>query len=258
MNRYFIQLAYDGTAYHGWQRQPNALTVQEVVENALTQYTGQPVFLTGQGRTDTGVHASEFYAHWDSSENIDSVLRGPVEEGVRTLNRMLPGDIVIHRFWQVSPEMHARYSALFRTYRYRIHWSKDPFRARYSWQVPSGPDWDSVFKATALLAGNRDYGCFAKSGGGQHHEICNLTHAEWTINEGQSAVFEVRANRFLRNMVRAIVGTLMEVGRGYRSCNQVEDLLNGGTRSEAGSSAPAHGLCLTRVEYPAGSIQTAS
>jgi tRNA pseudouridine38-40 synthase len=171
---------------------------------------------------------------------------------------MLPGDIVIHRFWQVSPEMHARYSALFRTYRYRIHWSKDPFRARYSWQVPSGPDWDSVFKATALLAGNRDYGCFAKSGGGQHHEICNLTHAEWTINEGQSAVFEVRANRFLRNMVRAIVGTLMEVGRGYRSCNQVEDLLNGGTRSEAGSSAPAHGLCLIRVEYPAGSIQTAS
>lgn len=255
MNRYFIQLAYDGTAYHGWQRQPNAVTVQELIENALTQYTGKPVWLTGQGRTDTGVHASEFFAHWDAEEDLRTLLRGPVEDGIRVLNRMLPNDLVIQRVFQVPETAHARFSALFRTYHYRVHWVKDPFRARYSWQIPACPDWDSVLKAAALLPGNRDFGCFARAGGGQQHDMCNLTHAQWILNADQSAVFEIRANRFLRNMVRAIVGTLMEVGRGYRSHDQINDLMNEGTRSDAGTSAPAHGLCLVHVEYPDGIIQ---
>ncbi len=258
MNRYFIQLAYDGTAYHGWQRQPNAMTVQELIENALAQFTGEPVFLTGQGRTDTGVHASEFFAHWDAKEDLRSLLRGQVEDGIRVLNRMLPNDLVIQRVFQVPVSAHARYSALFRTYQYRIHWVKDPFQARYSWQIPACPDWDSLIKATALLPGNRDYSCFARAGGGQQHGLCNLTHAHWKLNEDQSAVFEIRANRFLRNMVRAIVGTLMEVGRGYRPYHQIIDLLNEGTRSDAGTSAPAHGLCLVHVEYPDGIIQKPS
>lgn len=258
MNRYFIHLAYDGTAYHGWQRQPNALTVQEVIENAFTRFTGGPVFLTGQGRTDTGVHASDFYAHWDSPEEPHTLLRGPLEDGIKTINRMLPADIVIYRVTRVRLDDHARYSALFRTYQYRINWHKNPFLSRYSWQIPFCPDWDSLHKATALLPGHRNYGCFARTGGGQHHDLCNLTHAQWIIHEDQSAVFEVRANRFLRNMVRAMVGTLVEVGRGYRPYDQIHALLEGGTRADSGTSAPAHGLTLVRVEYPEGLLTSIS
>jgi len=247
--RFFIELAYDGGAYHGWQRQPNALTVQEVLEEVLGKFTGEPAYLTGQGRTDTGVHARQFFAHWDCVAPPVELLANP-EAWVHTLNRILPADVSVQQILEVSPQDHARYSALSRTYEYQIHWIKNPFRSAYSWQIPAEPLWDRVHEATQLLHGQRDYSCFARSGGGQSHGICDLQLARWEPLGDGAALLKIRANRFLRNMVRAIVGTLMEVGRGYRPLSGIPELLEGGHRSEAGSSAPAHGLHLVQVLYP--------
>jgi len=252
--RFFLHLSYDGGAYHGWQRQPNAVTVQETLENALSVYTRRAVYLTGQGRTDTGVHAISFYAHWDLHE-MDALPWGTdLGLWLARLNRMLPKDIAVHKVFQVPETLHARYSALSRTYQYRIHWSKDPFWESRSWWLPSPPLWEEVQRATETLPGLRDFGAFARSGGGQKHNICQLTKAEWTMDGPHRAFLTLVANRFLRNMVRAVVGTLVEVGRGYRRAEDMEALIQEARRSSAGSSAPAHGLYLTEVTYPQGAI----
>lgn len=250
MPRFFLHLSYDGGAYHGWQRQPNAVTVQETLENALSLFARQAVYLTGQGRTDTGVHATSFYAHWDINGDEPLPWASDPELWLSRLNRMLPRDIAVHRIYQVPDSAHARYSALSRTYQYRIHWTKDPFWEGRSWWLPGPPDWEAVHRATATLPGLRDFGAFARSGGGQKHNICQLSKAEWTMDGPHRAILTLVANRFLRNMVRAVVGTLVEVGRGYRRAEDMDTLIQEARRSMAGTSAPAHGLYLTEVTYP--------
>ena len=252
MPRFFLHLSYDGGAYHGWQKQPNAITVQETLEKALSVYTRQDVYLTGQGRTDTGVHATSFYAHWDLKDDEPLPWQANLDGWLSRLNRMLPPDLAVHALIRVPNTLHARYSALSRTYCYRDHWNKDPLLAGRSWWLSSQPDWEAVIKATDALPGPRDFGAFARSGGGQKHNLCELRRAEWTFPAPGQASLTLQANRFLRNMVRAVVGTLMEVGRGYRSADQMESLIQEAKRSAAGSSAPAHGLYLEKVEYPQG------
>ena len=252
MPRFFLHLSYNGGAYHGWQKQPNEITVQETLEKALSVYTRQDVFLTGQGRTDAGVHATCFYAHWDFKEGEAWPWEANPEVWLARLNRMLPPDLALHAVIGVPDTLHARFSALSRTYRYRIHWTKDPFLAGRSWWLPAQPDWEAVISATKALPGTRDFGAFARSGGGQKHNFCELRRAEWTFPAPGEACLTLQANRFLRNMVRAVVGTLMEVGRGYREAHLMEQLIQEANRSAAGTSAPAHGLYLEQVEYPEG------
>ncbi|MFN3529047.1 MAG: tRNA pseudouridine(38-40) synthase TruA [Bacteroidia bacterium] len=242
MQRYFVELAYDGTAYHGWQRQMNAMSVQQRLEEAMSLIFGHPVYLIGQGRTDTGVHARQFFAHFDSPLAL-------AERHVHKLNSYLPADLAILRFIKVPADAHARFSALSRTYEYHIHSIKDPFLQLRSLQLYSMPDMALMQSAANLMLLHEDFACFARSGGGQKTTICKLSRASWE-QQGHTAVFTITANRFLRNMVRAVVGSLLEVGQGRKPISWFEELLAGGSRSDAGNSAAAHGLYLTEILYP--------
>ena len=244
-NRFFIELAYNGTAYHGWQIQPNALSVQECLDKALTTFFRQPVASLGCGRTDTGVHATQFFAHADIL-NVDATQ---VDRFVGSINALLPYDIAIKRIFPVEADAHARFHATARAYKYYLHFHKDPFRLDRSWLFKGDLDVDAMNKAAEILQQYTDFSCFSKSNTQTFTNNCKITHArfEW---EGDALVFRIEADRFLRNMVRAIVGTLIRVGKHEIAVEAIVDIINSKNRSNAGQSVPACGLYLVKVAYP--------
>ena len=239
--RYFVDFAYNGSAFHGSQRQPNGVTVQEVMEEAFATILRQPVALTFAGRTDAGVHAEHMFTHFDIEE-LPVTDDGLLER----LNSLLPATIAVHRIFPVRDDLHARFSALSRTYEYRITTDKDPFRQDLVTRVAPGLDFNAMNQAAQCLLGTQDFASFCKVHTDVKTTICTITHAEWSNN-----IFTITADRFLRNMVRAVVGTLFEVGRGKMSIETFRDVIANKNRCSAGQSVPAAGLYLTRIEYPA-------
>ncbi|MBN1143250.1 MAG: tRNA pseudouridine(38-40) synthase TruA [Bacteroidales bacterium] len=245
MNRYFIELSFKGTRYHGWQLQPNAESVQAVIDNALSMLLHEPVETTGAGRTDAGVHALFFTAHFDTSQCINDY-----KHFVYKMNALLPRDMVIHEVYPVKPDSHARYSAVSRTYTYRVCRTRDPFIDELSWSYSGVLDIDLMNKACEMLLKTSDFTSFSKLHTDVKNNICILTEAVWNEN-GNQLVFTITGNRFLRNMVRAIVGTLVDLGRGRISLEKFVEIIDGKDRRMAGFSAPAQGLMLTGISYPA-------
>ncbi len=241
--RYFLELSFDGTDYHGWQRQPNALSVQQLLEEALSMLLSAPISVVAAGRTDAGVHAHQLFVHFDTELKLDAA------ELVHRLNRFLPEAIVVHELFEVRSEAHARFDALSRTYCYRISTVKNPFSNRFAWYVAQPLNLEAMNEAATMLLGTHDFECFSKSHTDVKTYICTITQAVFEPLEDE-IVLTIRADRFLRNMVRAIVGTLVEVGSGKRDLSSIQSLLESKSRSEAGVSVPAKGLSLVAVEYP--------
>ena len=251
--RYFIQLSYDGTGYHGWQVQPNGVSVQEVLQKALSTLLRQPTEVTGAGRTDAGVHASMMVAHfdWPAAHEGEGCEEAPLDCTQLTykLNRLLPPDVAVQAVRPVGPEMHARFSATRRTYHYYIHKRKNPFLRGYSWQVNVPLDFALMNEAAQVLLEYSDFTSFSKTGTDVKTNICQLTEARWEQLKPGEWRFTVSANRFLRNMVRAIVGTLVEVGRHRMTISQMRHAIEAKDRQRAGESVPGHALYLTNIEY---------
>jgi tRNA pseudouridine38-40 synthase len=243
--RYFLQLAYDGTNYHGWQIQPNAISVQEVLDKALSTLCGEAIYTLGCGRTDTGVHAKDFYAHFDTSKELDDRL-------IINLNGILPDDIAAKRFIKLDDQAHARFDATQRSYEYHMHFHKDPFKNGYSYYFPyqRKPDVHLMNEAAKYLLEVNDFACFSKAHAGAKTTICNVTRAEWQIIDDNTIVFHISADRFLRNMVRAIVGTLIDVGNGKLTSEDLKKIIESKNRSMAGTSVPGNGLYLCEIKYP--------
>ncbi|MEO6631414.1 MAG: tRNA pseudouridine(38-40) synthase TruA [Mucilaginibacter sp.] len=248
--RYFIELAYDGTNYHGWQTQPNAVAVQEVLDKALSTVLRQPIETVGCGRTDTGVHAREFFAHFDV-ETIDDRPWTMDETAniLRSLNSVLPKDIAIKNIFAVAAEAHARFDATLRSYEYHIHFNKDPFKTGYSWELRDKPDLELMNKAAVIITQYTDFSCFSKSNTQVKTNNCKISETGWIVKD-DGIVFQISADRFLRNMVRAIVGTLIMVGRKEIEPEALHAIIGSKNRSNAGMSVPAGGLFLTHVSYP--------
>ena len=258
--RYFIELAYNGTAYHGWQIQQNAVSVQELLNKALSTILRQPIETTGCGRTDTGVHAKEFFAHFDieghspwsmvdsksSSYGLSTIDYG---HKVRGLNALLPPDIAIKNIIPVHADAHARFDATSRSYQYHVRFSKDPFLQGASWQLRDVPNIGLMNRAAVIMMDYIDFSCFSKSNTQVKTNNCKITSAEW-VKTDSGIVFHITADRFLRNMVRAIVGTLMMIGREEISPESIREIIESKNRSNAGTSVPACGLYLTEVKYP--------
>ena len=242
--RFFITLSYDGTRYHGWQVQPNGPSVQEKLQWALSTILRQDIQVTGAGRTDAGVHARMMVAHFDV-ETMDYEL----QDLMYKLNRLLPQDIAIQMIEPVSDEMHARFSATSRTYHYYIHTVKDPFLRAYSCELHYPLDFDKMNEAAAILMTYEDFGAFCKAHADVKTTLCHITAAQWHQTSSSSWYFEITANRFLRNMVRAVVGTLIDVGRGRLSLDDFRKVIEGKRRTEAGESMPANALFLEEVKY---------
>ncbi len=251
--RYFIELAYDGTNYHGWQVQDNAISVQEVLNKALATILRESVETTGCGRTDTGVHARQLYAHFDlelmvgSEQSMDHGLWAM--DKIRSLNAILPHDIAIKRIIPVNVDAHARFDAVLRSYEYHVHFEKDPFKINHSWELRDKPNINLMNMAAKIIMEHTDFSCFSKSNTQVLTNNCKISRAEWVCNEG-AMVFHISADRFLRNMVRAIVGTLMLVGKKEIEPEDVRAIIESKNRSNAGVSVPACGLYLTEVKYP--------
>ena len=245
--RYFIRFSYLGTDFHGSQRQPNGNTVQETMEKALEMIFREEVPLTFAGRTDAGVHAREMYAHMDIN---DEVMQREGGRLVFRLNGILPDSIAIYDILPVTDEAHARFDATRRTYEYHIVDHKDPFLHTLATRVRPGLDFDAMNEAAKCLIGRQDFASFCRSNTDVKTTICDLTRAEWEILDRGHAVFTIAADRFLRNMVRAVVGTLFEVGRGKMTKEQFADVITQHNRCAAGDSAPAEGLFLTHITYP--------
>jgi tRNA pseudouridine38-40 synthase len=246
MTRYFISLSFRGTAYHGWQIQPGKHTVQGLLTKALDTVLSSQIQVTGAGRTDTGVHASFFCAHFDSARpDLDSD-----GQFIYNLNGMLPDDIAIKRLTRVKPDANARFDALSRTYTYTVTREKNPFLADTAWLLYWKLDIDLMNQAAAILLKHSDFTSFSRLHGGNKTNICRVSLADWHEENGR-LIFTITADRFLRNMVRAVVGTLIPVGRGKFSIADFEAILQGKNRGLAGQSAPAHGLSLTDIVYPA-------
>ena len=241
--RYFIELSYNGTAYHGWQNQPNAISVQEVIENALSTLKGEPVSIVGAGRTDSGVHAKQMFAHFDTDRQVDC------DTLTYKLNAFLPKDVAIHRVFKVKSESHARFDALSRRYLYRLALDKNPFNFDSAYVMQKPLDIDMMNAASKFLLGHKDFQCFSKSNTDVKTYYCNIMEAQWKRVDDELH-FTIKADRFLRNMVRAIVGTLINVGLGKITLEDLKAIIISKNRSEAGYSVPAHGLYLTRIEYP--------
>ncbi len=244
MPRYFMELSYNGTRYHGWQIQPNAHTVQAELEHCLGTFLRQIVPVTGAGRTDTGVHAAYYVAHFDADD-----LPYSCHDMVEKLNRFLPHDIALHRIWPVHANAHARFSAISRTYQYFISRRKDPFSTAFSWHYYQPLDVEAMNSAAQLLTGISDFTSFSKLHTDVNTNLCNVIRAEWLERDHQ-LVFTISADRFLRNMVRAVAGTLIEVGKGKLLPGQLLSIAEAMDRSAAGTSLPAAGLFLTGVGYP--------
>ena len=263
--RYFLCLSYDGSAFCGWQIQPNAPSVQATLEGTLSRLLNRPVSVTGAGRTDTGVHAAGYIAHFDWDGNL------PFEASDFTykLNAMLPREVVVHSVTPVAEDLHARFSARCREYTYFIHRRKDPFLRNYSWLCGYPVlDFDAMNEACRYLPGTHDFSCFEKTGGDNKTSVCTVREAFWkpytpshiqVMSDPAEDVppetsadywyFRIAADRFLRNMVRATVGSLIEVGRGKHRPEWIAELIESGTRSDAGESVPGHALFLNKVEY---------
>ena len=244
--RYFIKFSYLGTEFHGSQRQPNGITVQETMEQALKMIFREDVPLTFAGRTDAGVHAREMFAHFDLTD-----CQLPIANNlVFRLNGILPNSIAIYDIVPVTDEAHARFTAKSRTYEYHIVDHKDPFLHDLATRVRPGLDFNAMNEAAKYLIGKQDFASFCRSNTDVKTTICDLTYAHWEVKENGHAVFTITADRFLRNMVRAVVGTLFEVGRGKMTVEQFAKVIAQHSRSAAGDSAPAEGLYLTEVRYP--------
>lgn len=242
--RYFITLSYDGTNYHGWQVQPGADTVQERLNDALTKLLGgEPVECVGAGRTDAGVHASMMVAHFDTERQLDC------EQFAFRLNRIVPRDIAVERVEPVDDAMHARYSATSRTYHYFVYTKKNPYRRHYATQLHFLPDFEAMNDAAAVLLSTDDFTSFSKVNNDQKTNICHVTRACWVKVEDDLWRFEITANRFLRNMVRAVVGTLLEVGRGRMDKNEFCRVISQKDRCSAGESVPGNALFLVDIKY---------
>jgi tRNA pseudouridine38-40 synthase len=241
--RFFFQISYNGAAYHGWQNQDNARGVQTMVEEVLSRRFSRETAVTGAGRTDTGVHASNYFAHFDLDQHID------IKELEHEIGSMLPVDIAIKGIWPVRDDAHARFSALSREYVYVISRVRDPFLGPYTYYYHPELSLDDMRSAAAILPGRRDFSSFEKLGSDNINSICDLMEASFTMH-GDLIIFRVKANRFLRNMVRAIVGSLLDVGRGKITVSSFEQKVLSLDRSLASSSAPAKGLFLCAVEYP--------
>lgn len=247
--RYFLELGFLGSAYAGWQVQENAPSVQEEVEKALSLLLREPIRVTGAGRTDTGVHAHCFYAHFDSSQMPgESRL---AKSFLFKLNHVLPKDIAARAIHSVPPNAHARFDALSRTYAYHIIQRKNPFMQDRAWFMERPLQLDAMMEATAKLKEYTDFGSFAKANSQVKTHICHIMHATWRV-EGDLLVFEIQANRFLRNMVRAIVGTLVDVGLGKLDPQAFARIIESKDRRRAGYSAPGCGLYLLDITYPPG------
>lgn len=241
--RYFIEMSYDGAAYCGWQRQRDVATVQQTLETALTTLLRRDTETVGAGRTDTGVNASYYVAHFDTADAVDCAHL------TAKLNRMLPPDIAIFSVTPVTDQAHARFDAVEREYRYRICSRKDPFRRFSSWQYGVTLDVEAMNRAATLLTTVEDFTTFAKLNSNNKTNICRVMRAEWR-QDGDMLTFTIRADRFLRNMVRAIVGTLVDVGRGRYTVPQFEDIVRSRDLSRSSAGAPPQGLFLSDVRYP--------
>ncbi len=266
MRHYILTLSYRGAGLGGWQVQNNAVTVQGELDRALGILFGVPVHTTGAGRTDAGVNAVNYVCDFETPEPLH-LTKG---DFIYKMNAILRREIVVHDIAEAGegdyPEdggypFNSRFSAKSRTYRYFLHGAKDPFAESFSWRCPWTLDIDRMNKAAALLLGEHDFSCFEKTGGGNSTSVCTVLRAEWSRytpshitqlgfpDDGNYLVFTIEANRFLRNMVRAVVGTLVDVGRGRRSPESIRELLAGGKRGDAGESVPGTALFLTKVRY---------
>jgi tRNA pseudouridine38-40 synthase len=247
--RFFIELSYNGANYHGWQSQHNAVGIQEVLNKSLSTVLREPIETLGCGRTDAGVHAKQFFAHFDiqdmgyglwTMDKADNILR--------SLNSILPKDIAVKRIFPVAPDAHARFYATLRSYEYQIHFEKDPFKNGFSWLLRDVPDLALMNKAAKIIMEYTDFSCFSKSNTQVKTNNCKISNAEW-VQQDKGIVFQISADRFLRNMVRAVVGTLIMVGHKEISPEAIRDIIQSKNRSNAGTSVPACGLYLTEVRY---------
>ncbi|HUX56161.1 MAG TPA: tRNA pseudouridine(38-40) synthase TruA [Bacteroidales bacterium] len=243
--RYFIYISYKGTSYHGWQIQPNAVTVQKILDDALTVVLNEKISTTGAGRTDTGVHALVFCAHFDSYSTDLSLIKNLVFR----LNRYLPADISVNSIRKVFPDTNARFSAISRTYKYYISRIKDPFFDNSSWFLHGNIELSTMNEAGKLLLNHSDFTSFSRLHSNSKTNICNIHSALWEESDNR-LVFTIKSDRFLRNMVRAIVGTMVEIGIGKISLNEFDEIILAKDRGRAGKSAPAKGLFLVDIEYP--------
>lgn len=250
--RYFIEIAFNGKNYHGWQIQINATSVQEVLNKALSTILRQNIETVGCGRTDTGVHAKQLFAHFDLPEGSaisESQLIGATSRIISSLNSLLPYDIAVKRIIQVEPRAHARFDATERSYEYHMHFEKDPFKLGFSWLLRDRPDAELMNEAAKIIMEYQDFSCFSKSNTQTFTNNCHITRAEWKQDDG-GLTFHISADRFLRNMVRAIVGTLVQVGRKDIEVEDIRGIVDSKNRSNAGMSVPACGLYLSEVVYP--------
>lgn len=242
--RYFLEITYDGTNFHGWQFQPNAITVQEVLTKAVNVFVkDKELSLVGCGRTDRGVHASQFFVHFDSDVELD------ISNFIYKANKILPYEISIKKCFKVHDIAHARFDATSRTYQYFIHQDKNPFKQRFSLYYERELDLDKMNEASKLILNYKDFTSFARLHADTHTNDCNIYHA-FLIKKEDGVIFEIKANRFLRNMVRSIVGTLLDVGTGKTSIEEFIKIIEAKDRNKAGDSVDGRGLFLTKVEYP--------
>ena len=243
-NRYFIEFSYDGSSYHGFQKQLNAITIQEILENAISTILRDKIDITSAGRTDSGVHAINMFAHFNY------VIKSKVEESnfCHLLNRILPADIVIKAIHMVKPNSHSRFDAISRTYNYYITDTKDPFNHKYRYYLSEKLDYNKMNKASKLLYEYEDFKCFSKSNTDVKTFNCKITNANW-VKLDDYWKFTITSNRFLRNMVRAVVGTLIEIGKGKLDINDLDRIILSKDRRNAGYSVPAEGLFLNEIVY---------
>ena len=244
LKRYFIEFSYDGLAFHGWQRQPNALSVQEVIEDGLSKLLKKKIPIIGAGRTDAGVHARQMFAHFNASIN-----EGCLKDLVFLLNNYLPKSINIISLENVKVTAHARFDAIERSYQYYISTVKDPFTNSFHYFLKDVPDINLMNQASEILLNHKDFKCFSKSHTDVKTFLCDIKNASWSKKESQ-IVFSITSNRFLRNMVRSIVGTLLEIGLKKRPIQDMKLIIESKDRSKAGFSVPAKGLFLTKIKYP--------
>lgn len=255
--RYFIRFSYRGTNYHGSQVQPNGNTVQAELERALSLLLRTPISTTFAGRTDAGVHAETMYAHFDYPSSFDPLTTverqslDTLSHLVFRLNGVLPDDIAVQEIRPVRDDAHARFDATSRTYEYRIIDRKDVFCPTTRTRVRPGLNFDAMNEAARHLLGRQDFASFCRAHTDVKTTICNVTRAEWHLTSNSEAVFTITADRFLRNMVRAVVGTLFDVGYGKIKADDVRNIIRSHSRQSAGQSAPAEGLFLTDIQYPA-------
>ena len=249
MPRYFIEFSYDGTNYHGLQKQPSLSTIQESIEINMNKYLGVNSNLTLAGRTDTGVHAKQMFAHFDL--NLDFKQ----DQFCNTMNKMLPKDITLESLSLVADDTHARFDASSRTYEYFVNSKKSPFNYRFSYYIKHQIDVEKMNKSCSRLINHLDFKCFSKSNTDVKTFNCDISYAKWEVLD-EGLKFKITANRFLRNMVRSIVGTMIEIGSSKISDADFQKILDSRNRSEAGLSVPSSGLFLTNVTYPQKFIKT--